>query len=144
MVCPRHFVSAVAAQGRVASVMGVCGTLAPLGAAPLGSGGKEAAERSGCPVTLHGELTTSCRLCGLTAVADANLTVVSCGTQHMLPLCQWSLIPLVSERHMRCDTCGRASLSVPEGADSSKLGVWPGVCAWCGMRASPTVASAMS
>lgn len=85
--------------------------------------------------------SSPCRLCGQEAHADAELAFVSCET-HRLPLCQWSLLPLVTEPFVVCQFCGRAAmfgdasdgiiqLSGRECQPPHRVAA----CAWC---ASPT------
>lgn len=91
----------------------------------------------GCrPHQAQGRLQAKCRLCSGPAAADWGLLTVTCERGHEAPLCQWSLTPLLLERHLACQLCGRATVCCPPGIEGSVPAA--GVCAWC---ASPVPAS---
>merc|ERR1719282_1288114 len=79
------------------------------------------------------QIKAPCRLCGTLAMANATLANIWCG-RHIVPLCQWSLIPLILEPHLLCGFCGRGTISPAlHGcmAGDSPCAPLPGVCAWC-------------
>jgi len=75
-------------------------------------------------------LTAPCRLCKASAEVDEALTRISCGV-HTVPICQWSLVPLLTDEHMVCGLCDRRTLCLRQSMDPSRGTAPVGVCAWC-------------